>query len=166
MRYEPDSLDPVVLPEAANGSCPPAGEVFQLLRTRFLRLRIVLGLTAAVGLGCAIGALLAALWLWAILLYTVAMGFYVLAMLAIPKYKLVSHIQQAPEIVYWAYASKVVRPLIGSKKMVQNFLTLHCRTGVSLELLLSPQQIASLVIWLKHQNGDLRVGVYDDLPAK
>ena len=85
--------------------------------------------------------------------------FKFLAMLSHQKMTLAQSISVEPRQVYWAHPC---RPLIRSRLIkYEGTLTLHSRTGQSLEVAMSRAQMLNVVTWLKRQNSEIRIGAYD-----
>jgi hypothetical protein len=89
--------------------------------------------------------------------------FRVFAMLSYQKMILAHRISAEPRLVYWAHPC---RPLIRSRifRYYEIFLTLHSRSGQSLEVPMSRQEAINVISWLKRLNPDIRIGLYDSAP--
>ena len=80
-------------------------------------------------------------------------------MLGRQKMMLAQSISVEPQQVYWAHPC---RPLIRSRLIkYEGVLTLHSRTGQSLEVAMSRKQMLNVVEWLRRRNSAIRVGDYD-----
>lgn len=86
--------------------------------------------------------------------------FRVFAMLSYQKMRLAYRVSIEPRLAYWAHPQ---RSLIRSRliKYRPDLLTLHSRTGQSLEVAMSHEQMTIVLGWLRRQNPDIRVGDYD-----
>lgn len=153
----------LVEPGEAAVSILSSDDIYRLLATQFRR-------------GCAIGSIFSVIGFVSFFIIvflchnvTLAIGsivwsisFRVFAMLSYQKIRLAHHLSVEPRLVYWAHPQ---RSLIRSRliKYKHELLTLHSRTGQSLEVAMSREQILSVITWLRQQNPDIRVGDYDTL---
>jgi hypothetical protein len=97
---------------------------------------------------------------WVVLSATGFIAFRVWAMLSQRKLELAHHISVEPRLVYW------VHPRVSTVRGYEVLLTLHSRTGQSLEVAMSKKQMLNVVAWLRRSNPDVRCGAYDDIPEK
>lgn len=79
-------------------------------------------------------------------------------MLVHQKLQLARRISLEPQLVYWA------RPCRSTILAYTCILTLHSRTGQTLELATSREQAASVIAWLRQHNDGIRLGDYDNAP--
>jgi hypothetical protein len=89
--------------------------------------------------------------------------FRVFAMLSYQKMMLAHRISVEPKQIFWAHPC---RSLIRSRliKYKNDLLTLHSRTGQSLEVPMSREEMVNVVEWFRRQNPEIRVGDYDTIP--
>lgn len=162
MPPQPTPLAGLVTPESPPSPLLSSNEVYRILIVRFLRGRIIFGSFAML---CLVGSVFA--WLsktpaWAVTGYIMSVVCLTALYHMRRKLQLVRRICDEPSLVYWAQPTAWHLALVGE----QTFLTFHCRTGASLEVCMSREQLHSVAAWLRHHNRDIRFGGYDDLVSR
>lgn len=148
---ELDLPDKVALPELSSE------DAFRLLTAKIRRGRaisVVLFIIAFVGI-------LFALVIyhrpsWAVVSGIGCIAFKVWAALSQQKVELAQRICGEPLLVYWAH------PRRSTVRGYELLLTLHSRTGQSLEVAVSREQMLTIVAWMRRHNSSVRCGAYDD----
>jgi hypothetical protein len=136
-------------------------DLFRILSAKIRRGHVICSVAYTIGLiACILFAGIHRDYLVAALSFVWSVAFMTLASLSRRKLSLAKRIATEPRLVFW------IHPCHSYIFGYEVILTLHTRTGQSLEVLTSREQARSIVTWLSRQNPDIRLGDFDTTPQK